>query len=331
MELYHNNTTFGVSSVRSMVTFLQNANNLVVLNLNDNYLRSEGFNVLFRTLSNSPIKELYCGGCGIESIEIGNNYIPQHLKFLQLGNNSISTDGCRAIAKLLQVGNDATLTTLWLFHNKIDDDGVEILVDALQSNTSLKTLNLRENNGISDQGKISLLRLVIDISSIGATLQSNHTLHNIGISSLSSSMHRLIQHTVAVNQGFVSDPESVGREKVIETQLHSETRAALCRLQDVDHSVFSEIDPLHLPEILSLIAQRHRHGEFYTALSSSIVTLFSTVNRKKCIQQQMEYHAAKAAEHRNKVEELGAELAAIEVAEGNVDRLDSQSNKRRRK
>jgi len=37
------------------------------------------------------------------------------------------------------------------------------------------------------------------------------------------------------------------------------------------------------------------HGEFYTALSSSIVTLFSTVNRKKCIQQQMEYHAAIAA------------------------------------
>eukprot|EP00984_Skeletonema_dohrnii_P013069 scaffold5383_cov152-Skeletonema_dohrnii-CCMP3373.AAC.4 len=49
----------------------------------------------------------------------------------------------------------------------------------------------------------------------------------------------------------------------------------------------------------------------------------------------MEYHAATsanlraiAAEHEAKVKELGAKLAAIEVAEGNEDGLDSQSNKR---
>jgi len=61
------------------------------------------------------------------------------------------------------------------------------------------------------------------------------------------------------------------------------------------------------------------------------MTLFSTVNRKKCIQQERAYHAAIAAEHITKVEELNAELAAIEAVEGNIgnDEMDNRSNKRR--
>eukprot|EP00984_Skeletonema_dohrnii_P029044 scaffold19351_cov100-Skeletonema_dohrnii-CCMP3373.AAC.1 len=65
-------------------------------------------------------------------------------------------------------------------------------------------------------------------------------------------------------------PEEAGREKMIQTQLHSETRATLAAHQGVNHSLYSEINPLHLPEVLALIGRRHGQGELYVALRSSI-------------------------------------------------------------
>jgi hypothetical protein len=143
-----------------------------------------------------------------------------------------------------------------------------------------------------------------------------------------------------INKSNESNPEAAGRDKVIASHLQSQNRAALCRLQEVDHSVYSGIDPLHLPEVLSLIGRRHGQGDLYGALSSSIMTLFSTVNRKKCIQQERDYHAkmiakhaAIIAEHRGKVEELDAELGVIDAAEGGEgnDEMKHRSNKRLRK
>ena len=76
--------------------------------------------------------------------------------------------GCRYTPELgglqLLQGDDATLTQLYLERNKIGDDGVGILVDALQNNKSLTTLNLLENDDISTEGQIKLLKLVNDIS-----------------------------------------------------------------------------------------------------------------------------------------------------------------------
>jgi len=61
--------------VRSMVPFLQNANNLRLLLLNDNNIKSEGFNAVFRALRDSPIETLHCDRCGIGSIEIDSEHI----------------------------------------------------------------------------------------------------------------------------------------------------------------------------------------------------------------------------------------------------------------
>jgi len=328
------------AGVRSMVPFVQNVSNLTNLELDDNNIQSEGFNALMRALRDSPIETLSCDRCGIDTIEIDFVSSPKSLKSLHLGDNCINADGCRGLAKLLQ-GGDSTLKYLHLDDNKIDDEGVEILVDALQNNTSLETLNLRKNNDISRQGQIMLLKLCCDISSIKATLQSNHTLKNIrsisensdGFIQTDDGVMKEIDMATLINISYKNNPEGASRKKVIRTQLQSGTRAALCHLQDVNHSVYSEIDPLHLPEVLSLIGQHHGHAELFVALSSSIMTLFSTVNRKKCIQQQMEYHAAKVAEHRAQLEELGTELEAIEAAEGNAgnDEVEHRSNKRRRK
>jgi len=335
-----NNNRLSATGVRSMVPFLQNANNLTSLDLDNNNIQSEGFNELFRALRDSPIEMLHCDRCGIGSIEIDRDHIPKHLTFLRLNDNSINTDGCRGIAKLLQ-GDDSTLSNLYLYGNKIDDNGVGILVDALQNSNSLTTLNLSENYGISKQGMTMLLKFVNDISSIKATLESNHTL-DLYCKKISFNADKEIQRHIGeamtISRNNISNPEAAGREKVIQTQLNSVKRAELADLQGVNQSLYNEIDPLHLPEVLSLVGHHHGHGELYVALKSSIVGLFSTVNMKKCMQKKKEYHVAKAAEHaaiaaehRAKAEEIDAKLATMDqAAEANQVDVDSQSNKRRR-
>ncbi len=265
------------SGVRSMMPFLRNANSLTHLHLNNNNIQSEGFNMLLRAFRDSPLETLYFNKCGIESIDIDSNDIPPSLRVLRLSSNSISTDGCRELSKLLQ-GADPTLKELYLDNNNIDDEGVAILVDALQSNTSLNVLYLKNNEGISVEGVKLFLRLVNDISSINATLQSNHTLKYLYVQveevehDVNGRIRQHIANALEVNRkySYENELEAAGREKVIQTQLHSVTRAELANLQGVDHSVFSEIDPLHLPEVLALIGERHGQGELYVALRSSM-------------------------------------------------------------
>ena len=342
-EMILHRNQLSVAGVRSMVPFLQNANNLTYLSLSDNNLQTEGFNVIFRALRNSPIETLNCDNCGIESIDIDSDHIPRNLDVLSLSENSIGVDGCRGLTNLLQ-GGDATLERLFLDRNNIDNEGVEILTNALQNNASLKLLELIENDGISMRGLTLLLKLVNDVSSIKATLQSNHTLREIRVIADTDreEVYRsvLMPHIdAALGINARNNPEVAGRVKVIETQLHSQTRAELCRLLGVDRSVFREIDPLLLPEVLSLIGRRHGPRELYFGLLQSVMSLLSTVNVTECIKQERSYHAAKvaeyeaiAAEHRIKMEELDAKLVSMGEAsegEGKDEQLEHRSKRRR--
>ena len=307
-DIYFMNNDFGVEGVQRMVPFLQNASNLTKIDFYGNYIGSEGFSTLFRALSDSPIKILNCGNCDIDSIEIDGDRIPKTLTKLVLNDeNNINADGCRELTKLLQ-GADSTLKELWLQYSRVDDEGVKILANALQNNTSLEILALEGNRSISNEGKTCLLKLVNGISSIKATLQSNHTLQRICVDEgAAGKIQRQIDAAT-----FINNYPNAGRAKLIKTQLHSVTRAKLADLQGVHRSVYSEIDPLILPEILSLVHKKHGQNELFVALKSTIVTLFSTVNEKKCIEQEREYHVARAAEHMAKIEELDAKLAAME-------------------
>eukprot|EP00984_Skeletonema_dohrnii_P016092 scaffold7070_cov73-Skeletonema_dohrnii-CCMP3373.AAC.1 len=332
MHFYENGLS--VAGVRSMVPFLQNANKLSYLNLNNkNLLQSEGFNELFRALSNSPIEILNCCNCGIETIEIDSEHIPKHLTTLRLSGNNINADGCQEIVKLLQREN-STITEIHLERNKIDNEGVAILVDALRNNTSLTTLFLKDNMMAIEGAKL-FLQLVNDVSSIEATLQSNHTLKRIIVDyggddqDLNERIQRHLYNALKINalnaNSSWSLPEEAGREKMIQSQLHSAKREELARLQGVHQSLYSEINPLHLPEVLSLVGRHHGQGELYVALKSSIAGVVSTVNRKQCLQQRRAYHRAK-------LEAIEAEIAAIEAADGDVAQVasESRSSKRRR-
>ena len=312
-------------------------------------------------MSDSPIEKLSCQRCDIEFIEIDNKQIPKNLKSLYLDYNNIDTDGCQELTKLLQ-GGDATLNELHLDNNDIDDDGVEILmnalqtnstltelhldnndisdygveilVDSLRSNKSLKTLSLKGNNEISKRGQLMLLKLVGDVSSIEATLQCNHTLNSITVET-SDADARVMSEAIeaaADSTSYVFRNGRLEREKMMGTQLHSVTREELAELQGVRHSVFSEIDPLHLPEVLALVGNYHGQEELYVALRSSIAGLISTVNRKQFLKQQWEYHKLMIAEHEAKMEAIEAELATMEVSGvAPIEDIGSESRRDKRR
>eukprot|EP00984_Skeletonema_dohrnii_P009274 scaffold3538_cov86-Skeletonema_dohrnii-CCMP3373.AAC.7 len=157
---------------------------------------------------------------------------------------------------------------------------------------------------------------------------------------------------MAVETNSWTDPDEIGREKTIEAQLHTVNRAELADLQGVGHSVYSEIDPLLIPEVLALISSRHGEGELFVALKSSIIGLFSRVDMKKCLQKQAAYHEARIADHEEsiayyramidkhasiiaeqgaKIEELNARVASMGDSDEIVTQdMKTQNSKRRR-
>ena len=101
------------------------------------------------------IEGIICNQCGVESIEIDNDCVLRTLTHLHLDDNNINANGCKGLAKLLE-GKESALKYLDLKRNKIGDEGVIILADALKNNTSLKALDI-EGNDISTKGRLSLL------------------------------------------------------------------------------------------------------------------------------------------------------------------------------
>lgn len=317
MTLYGNR--FGVEGVQAMTPFLENSSNLISLNVSEIEIGSEGFSLLWGALRDSPIEKLWCGWCGVDNLEIDENCIPECLRMLSLSGNNIGTDGCRELAKLF-LKKDSMLESLFLGENNIDDEGVAILVDDLRNNTSLTHLHIEDNERISMKGKSLLLKLVNDISSIKATLESNHTLISLGLNfdvryrNESCVIVDYISAALDINRSSVRKKDT-GKWKVISTQLNSEERFLLCRLQEVDicnDALFSEINPLHLPEVFELVGCNHGHGELYVALRSSIAGLFSTINKKKRLQDCLKHHLSI-------IERLRNEIAAIEEAEENLE------------
>ena len=89
--------------------------------------------------------------------------------------------------------------------------------------------------------------------------------------------------------------------------------------------MYGEINPLHLPEVLSLVGRRHGQGELHVALKASIAAVISTVNVRQFLQRERAYYRAK-------LDAIEDRIAAMEAAEALVEkRSDPRSgNKRRR-
>ena len=116
-------------------------------------------------------------------------------------------------------------------------------------------------NNVGRKGCLAFLNLLNDISSIESTAKSNHTMKVLGLVEYGfREMSGHIDSTVAINR--VED--NPARQKIIKFQLDSTRRQELCCLQGVTSpysSIFSGIDPVVLPELLSLVGNGRYGGQ----------------------------------------------------------------------
>ena len=348
LDLSHNN--LGVDGVRRMVPFLESARNLRELCLSDNRdTNTECFRLLIKALhaGGGYIQELRLWDGKIEDITSLEHYPLPHLKVLylsknnihslptslenytnleelHLSNNQIGNEGCRSIAKLLQK-EGTHLNLLNLYSNDLGDEDAETLADSLKYNTSLTDIHL-EGNDIKEKGHRAFLKLVNDVSSIERTYNSNHTLKTLSLPrSTDAAIQEFKTHIESAMGINKYEERSHGRAKVIEAQLNSKNRKELSHLQGIDYSqgsIFTEIEPILLPEVFALMGERYGQDELYEMLITAAPDLVSIVNIKGVIKQtnaeklaRIAALEAEAAAIKDEVHELNEVLTSFESEE----------------
>ena len=313
-----NGNEFGIVGLQHTVTFLRNAS-LVVLDLCvNNDINTAGFDLLLSALDGKSIKQLHLDRCNIGDISSLETYNLPCLRTLSLNENKIGREGCIILSRLLQKEN-STLEELYLIETDIDDEGVEMIANSLKNNTKLGTLDLQRNT-IKDRGCSAILKLVVDMTSIESTYNSNCTLTkcSIGDSNTSIRLKSLIWGACRLNiKSINSTPEAVGMSKVITYHLNSQTMETLCQLQGIEQPpghIFADIEPVLLPKILALIGNEHGQSEMYKALIHTSPDLLSYIDRKALIKDTLAKvearGTAKVAEYEQKIEALKAKLLA---------------------
>jgi len=129
---------------------------------------------------------------------------------------------------------------------------------------------------------------------------------------------REIKQLFRMNEYPWNDPDETGKRKVILTQLDSKKRAKMCGLQglgDDTKSPYTELGPLLLPEVLEIVGKRHGLSEFYECFRVRVADLWTTVNRKKVVQQRRDEISKEMEALAKEKKELDTELELIEQDE----------------
>lgn len=244
-------------------------------------INTECFDVIVSALHNKGIWRLVFEECNITGISALETYNLPNLIILNLDGNNIGREGIVTLSNLLQK-EGSSLKKLELNNTGMGDEEAEILAAALKHNTKLKELYLVRNT-ITEKGCRSFFKLLNDLSSIESTYNSNHTLKTINIAACVTSDLVLDSIREACNENRRgSNPNSIGRSKVIRTQLNSQNREKYCKLQGIQcpSNIFTDIEPALLPDILGLIGESHGQTELYNALVPTAPDLLSYIDRK---------------------------------------------------
>jgi hypothetical protein len=127
--------------------------------------------------SHSCIENLHLAGCDLgSSPEILSVILQSDVSWIDLCDNNIDSLGAVKIAEYLE--SDPPIKLLSLHHNRLDDDDMILISQALKGNTNLTHLNLLGNN-LTSTGVKAPLTCVFDSSSLNAISESNHTLSKI--------------------------------------------------------------------------------------------------------------------------------------------------------
>jgi len=347
--VHYTDNTVGMNGVQSMTPFLQNSPQLIKIDLSKNIIGSQGFGLGFELLVHSldggSINELILDKCNITDISALGNVTLPHLKKISLCNNNsrnihnigdissytsledlnlshnnIGIVGCRAIAHLLQK-EDTNLTTLNLNDNGIDDEGVEVLANSLKHNKKLKSLHLRGRN-LQPKGYLAILKLLVGVSSIENTYNSNHTLKTLDfdMNPPIRSDERMVKKMNILKKFInvftkLNNRPNPRRVKVVYAQLKSQNRKGLCQIQGIDYSyesIFSEIDALVLLEVLSFVAWHHKQTELFRMLVTVAPDLSSIVNRPAFLKERIVEYEREIAALNTKRLEMKRELESLQ-------------------
>ena len=91
-------------------------------------------------------------------------------------------------------------------------------------------------------------------------------------------MKKNIDNALFNNKGNAGSSHAAGRLKVIATQLNSNKRNELSCMQGIDYSyssLFADIEPILLPEVLSLVGENHGQNELFRMLIATAPDLIS--------------------------------------------------------
>ena len=156
----------------------------------------------------------------------------------------------------------------------IGDEGVTVIAESLVHNTSLSYLELETNN-IRKNGLTALLKLLNNVKTIQATYNSNHILRWISLKGNPSVSHEAMNHiesALKLNQQYDNGENYhhlVGRSKVRQSQLQSQNRMILSRLQGVDDYFmrpFSTVTSEVVPNYLALVGETSGLSDLYLLL-----------------------------------------------------------------
>jgi hypothetical protein len=138
----------------------------------------ESARCLSRSLkSHTRIRELYLPHCDLgSSPEILLVILQSDISIINLKNNNIDSLGAVKIAEYLE-GNPP-ISHIDLYDNRLNDDDVILISQALKRNINLKTLRIHSNN-FTSIGVRALLTCAFDGLSLNAISESNHTLERI--------------------------------------------------------------------------------------------------------------------------------------------------------
>ena len=189
----------------------------------------------------------------------------------------------------------------------------------------MTNLHLWENNNFTEKVFTAFSKLLNDVSSIESTYNSNHTLKYLSLPASTDAtiqeMKGHINSAIKINKGNGGNPHAAGRAKVMQTQLNSQKRKELCRLQGIDYShgsSFADIDPILLPEVLALVGGNHGQRELYRMLMATVPYLASAVNEEAALQERMANNeaciAALTSNHKHDQDALTADYKRKQAA-----------------
>ena len=145
-------------------------------------------------LSRDTLEFLSLSGNGFGDIDLSSLTVAlvqcKQLRSLFLSSNGLGQKACASLVRLLE-HQESNLQCLYLKNNSIDNNCAAMLSDALSTrrdehgrvlskNTALQSIHLYDNNMITKEGWMAMLKLICNTSSIEHVENSNHFLYSLG-------------------------------------------------------------------------------------------------------------------------------------------------------